>query len=88
MRPQAGLDEIAPGTDFGVMEKRLEPGFNVMDKARRRIRRICRNENPYLGKVVFRRFGYVEGERSFNFLCPFLMILSALKALTLPAAMS
>ena len=88
MRPQARLNEITSRAYLWIMEKRHEPLFNFMDKSGCRIRRVCGDERPNLGKIIFRRFGYVEGERSFNVFCPFLMILLASKAPDRPSAIS
>jgi hypothetical protein len=88
MRPQTRLDEVAARAYLGVVQKRLEPVLYLMNEARCRVRRVYGDESPNLSEVVFRRFGYVEGKRSFDIFCPLRMILSASKALARPPAIS
>lgn len=88
MRPQTGLNEIPLGADFRGVEQRLEPFLDLMNEPRCSGGVIFGDECPDIGEVVFGLFGYVEGERSSNFLCPLRMIFSASKAPTRPSAIS
>ena len=57
MNTQTRGDVSASWSDFGIVAKRREPLFDLMDKTRGRIGGLFRDKGPDFGEIILRGFG-------------------------------